>query len=454
VRASRATMWCSGSRRHRRADRAAVDRHGAFARLSLDAYLPSAARCLQAKCASCLSSCATRSVLRTRSASCIVISSRRTSSCLSRAWWASPTWSSARFRDCQGVAEAKTTRTAAVGTPMYMAPEQYKAGKVTPATDVWALGLIAFELLTGRSYWKGAQGSDSTPASIMYETCMDELEAASARAAELDPKLKLPDALTTGSCIACTATPQSGLPERSLRSRLWPLCWARRALRKTAWWRRLTSHRVVEPAVADPAQRDRTSSNGLGPSPRYGVARHPGPGASRGHPAERGDAWLRPGHGRAGPRSGQDGRRHGARRCGVQDRDVAREHGWQGRFAARPRRPGKVDRSSWRVVLLMGGALLVSHLYSSRSGADGASAGPDGLVAPSGSAGAVGSAAAAVGKLSLPGTVLVDGRVANRSLPPDKRSETYVMFSVTGKDEAREAQRPCTCPWSSTGRDP
>jgi len=37
-----------------------------------------------------------------------------------------------------------------LGTPEYMAPEQTKRGAVTPATDVYAFGLIAFEMLTGQ----------------------------------------------------------------------------------------------------------------------------------------------------------------------------------------------------------------------------------------------------------------------------------------------------------------
>lgn len=36
------------------------------------------------------------------------------------------------------------------GTPKYMAPEQWAGGRLTPATDVWALGLMLAEMLAGR----------------------------------------------------------------------------------------------------------------------------------------------------------------------------------------------------------------------------------------------------------------------------------------------------------------
>ena len=46
-----------------------------------------------------------------------------------------------------------------VGTPAYMAPEQWQARQADGAADVWALGVILFELLSGRRPWD-ASGPD------------------------------------------------------------------------------------------------------------------------------------------------------------------------------------------------------------------------------------------------------------------------------------------------------
>ncbi len=56
------------------------------------------------------------------------------------------------------------------GTPWYMAPEQAKGdlSKVGPHTDLWALGLIAYQLLTGRNYWT-ADGMAGLIGQICYE---------------------------------------------------------------------------------------------------------------------------------------------------------------------------------------------------------------------------------------------------------------------------------------------
>ncbi len=56
------------------------------------------------------------------------------------------------------------------GTPWYMAPEQARGDlpAVGPQTDLWALGLIAYRLLSGRNYWT-AEGMAALVGQICYE---------------------------------------------------------------------------------------------------------------------------------------------------------------------------------------------------------------------------------------------------------------------------------------------
>lgn len=84
------------------------------------------------------------------------------------------------------VAESKTAVTAAIGTPLWMAPEQSDPrAPITPAADVWSLGLIAFAALTGVPYWRAASDPHAAMTALMREILFDPIQPASARAAEL-----------------------------------------------------------------------------------------------------------------------------------------------------------------------------------------------------------------------------------------------------------------------------
>ena len=77
--------------------------------------------------------------------------------------------------------EEKLTKAGRIfGTPMYMAPEQACAEPITPATDIYALGLLLFEMLTGLPPVTGRNRMDVIHKQIREE--VPRLEGASSRA--------------------------------------------------------------------------------------------------------------------------------------------------------------------------------------------------------------------------------------------------------------------------------
>lgn len=78
------------------------------------------------------------------------------------------------------------------GTPIYMAVEQVTGARPTPQTDVWALGLIAFFLLTGRAYWASANREDATVEALYAEILSLPMVPASTRLSDIGCKVALP----------------------------------------------------------------------------------------------------------------------------------------------------------------------------------------------------------------------------------------------------------------------
>ncbi|WP_437534085.1 substrate-binding domain-containing protein [Sorangium sp. So ce726] len=73
--------------------------------------------------------------------------------------------------------------TGPAGTSYWMAPEQTLHNAVVgPSADVWALGLLAFHMLTGRYYWKSTD--DESIEVLMREMLVDDLVPPSLRSGE------------------------------------------------------------------------------------------------------------------------------------------------------------------------------------------------------------------------------------------------------------------------------
>ncbi|WP_437571578.1 protein kinase domain-containing protein [Sorangium sp. So ce542] len=81
------------------------------------------------------------------------------------------------------VLDAGLESTGAAGTPVYMAPEQFRGGKLTPAADIHALGMIAFTLLVGSPYWQDEAARGQDPIAFALAASSGPVEPATARAA-------------------------------------------------------------------------------------------------------------------------------------------------------------------------------------------------------------------------------------------------------------------------------
>lgn len=97
---------------------------------------------------------------------------------------------------------ARVTQAAATPlTPICAAPEQLTGGPVTTATDVYALGLLLFELLTGAHPWMGSD----TPVLQAMRTVLQRPAPGLSRTAEAQPNPPVPARLLRGDFDAIVA---------------------------------------------------------------------------------------------------------------------------------------------------------------------------------------------------------------------------------------------------------
>lgn len=65
-----------------------------------------------------------------------------------------------------------------LGTPAYMSPEQARGGTVDKRTDVWAFGVVLFEMITGRRPFRGETATETLAAILKSEPDWGELPPA------------------------------------------------------------------------------------------------------------------------------------------------------------------------------------------------------------------------------------------------------------------------------------
>ena len=172
-----------------------------------------------------------------------------------------------------------------VGTAAYLAPEQVRGEEATPATDVYALGVVLYQFLTGRLPYEGStlaelavrqQNERPLPPSTYNDEVPETLGAAVLRALDGDPSRRY-----------ASADELAGGLQRGLQGEDVTLPLARPARRPAS-----ARRRDGDPAASTPDRADRVPAGALA-DPAPGAARAaapppPPPPVAPRRPAKRG----------------------------------------------------------------------------------------------------------------------------------------------------------------------
>jgi serine/threonine protein kinase len=107
------------------------------------------------------------------------------------------------------------------GTPQYMAPEQLAGKEVTPRSDLFALGLVLYELFTGKQAFTGTDRATPPPTPSSHVSGLDlGVERVILRCLERDPKDRPASALAVAAALpGADSLPADADPSTGIRTR-------------------------------------------------------------------------------------------------------------------------------------------------------------------------------------------------------------------------------------------
>lgn len=139
----------------------------------------------------------------------------------------------ARALESSGDATSLSVTGHVMGTPDYMAPEQFRGEPASPASDIYALGLVMYEMVTGKKAFPGGQALENAvqrateaPSSprLHATEISPEWEALILRCLERDPAKRPANTNEVLAGLAGHLTPLPLVPLEPVKRNWWP--WA------------------------------------------------------------------------------------------------------------------------------------------------------------------------------------------------------------------------------------